>query len=191
MNPPHMSSATSPASATAHARPTVDHPDTAAGTAPTNQWEIGGVNLSDGSAANRSTISGSTTANLTLTGVYVADAGSYTCDAHNAAGDALSPAVTLAVNDPAIATQPANLTVAQGSTTAFSVVANGTPTLTYQWYFNSSVISGATASSYSKTWQLADAGSYYVVINGNGSASSDATGSYTITVSGTQSPKGI
>ncbi len=46
-----------------------------------------------------------------------------------------------------IATQPTNQSVNAGQTAQFSVTATGS-NLTYQWYKNGSVISGATASSY-------------------------------------------
>jgi len=48
---------------------------------------------------------------------------------------------------PSIVSQPVNQTVAQGGTATFSVTANGTAPLTYQWRFGDTPISGATGSS--------------------------------------------
>jgi len=73
-----------------------------------------------------------------------------------------------------IVTQPADQTVVQGQPTTFSVVAGGTPPLTYQWLFNYTDISSATNSSYSvPSAQPADAGYYSVIVsNANGSVTS-------------------
>jgi hypothetical protein len=49
---------------------------------------------------------------------------------------------------PSIAAQPASQTVTEGQTASFSVAATGTAPLSYQWGRNGTVISGATASSY-------------------------------------------
>jgi hypothetical protein len=49
---------------------------------------------------------------------------------------------------PAIATQPASRSVNVGQTAAFSVVASGAATLTYQWQKNGVNIAGATGASY-------------------------------------------
>lgn len=48
---------------------------------------------------------------------------------------------------PSITTQPANTTVLAGQTATFSVVANGTAPLTYQWQKNGANISGGNSSS--------------------------------------------
>src|ERR1700748_204611 len=48
---------------------------------------------------------------------------------------------------PTIATAPAAQTVAAGGSAQFSVVANGSPLLTYQWQKNNANIAGATAAT--------------------------------------------
>jgi hypothetical protein len=69
-----------------------------------------------------------------------------------------------AANDPWIAQQPSSLTVAAGQNATFATVAVGT---SYQWQFNSSNISGATASSYTVTnAQSGNAGTYTCVVTG-------------------------
>ncbi len=56
--------------------------------------------------------------------------------------------LTTALDPPVIVTQPHDATVPVGGTTNFTVVATGSPPLTYQWVFNgTNVIAGATAST--------------------------------------------
>ncbi len=85
----------------------------------------------------------------------------------NIAGTATSADAVLTVNvAPAITTQPQDQNVNQSSNATFSVVATGTPAPTYQWRFNSTDISGATDSTYTRSnAQPADAGSYSVVVS--------------------------
>jgi hypothetical protein len=84
---------------------------------------------------------------------------------------------------PTITSHPVNQTVTVGQTTAFSVAASGTATLTYQWQKNSANITGATASTYTTpATVIGDNGNTYrcVVTNGFGTATSTAA---TLTVS--------
>jgi sugar lactone lactonase YvrE len=76
---------------------------------------------------------------------------------------------------PAIQTQPQSQTVSAGSSVQFSVTASGRPAVTYQWYFGSTAISGATSSSYSMSnAQSVNAGNYTVAVsNAMGSATSN------------------
>jgi hypothetical protein len=75
---------------------------------------------------------------------------------------------------PFIAAQPAGETVPVGADASFSVAANGNPSLTYQWSFNSSNILGAVNSTLTITnVQMTNAGSYSVFIsNSAGSTNS-------------------
>ena len=64
-----------------------------------------------------------------------------------------------------IVVQPQNQTANQGQNAAFSVTATGSAPLSYQWRFNSTSLSGATASTYTVTnAQPTNAGSYSVVV---------------------------
>jgi hypothetical protein len=74
----------------------------------------------------------------------------YRCKISDAEGDSVtSNAATLyVVEAPEIDTQPTGQTVKEGYTATFSVVATGTPPLTYQWQKNGANIVGASSSSY-------------------------------------------
>jgi sugar lactone lactonase YvrE len=75
---------------------------------------------------------------------------------------------------PAIVAQPQGQTANPGSSVTFTVTAVGLAPLAYQWRFNLTAISGATASSYTRAnVQQADGGNYSVVVtNVLGSAAS-------------------
>lgn len=83
---------------------------------------------------------------------------------------------------PSISTSPQNLTVAVGSNATFTVTAAGTSPLSYQWRFNAVNITGATASSYTRTnAQLADAGNYTVVVTNVAGSITSAVAVLTVT----------
>lgn len=75
---------------------------------------------------------------------------------------------------PTIYTQPGNLTVVLGEPAAFSVVAKGAGTFTYQWHKDGGLIAGATNNPYSlDAAKLSDDGNYQVVVASSfGSATS-------------------
>ena len=75
---------------------------------------------------------------------------------------------------PVITADPADLTVGQSQNAQFSVTAVGTPPLSYQWYFGSGEIPGATGSSYTReNAQAIHEGAYSVIVtNAGGSATS-------------------
>ncbi len=121
----------------------------------TYQWRFNGGALD--SATNSA---------YTRTNVQPPDAGSYSVVVTNSFGSITSSVATLQVGTaPAITGQPQSLSVTNGTTAGFSVTATGTLPLAYQWRLNSADISGATASSYSRTnAQATDAGSYSVLV---------------------------
>src|SRR5204863_354190 len=101
---------------------------------------------------NGSAVSGGTNATLALSNVQTNQAGNYIVVVGNSAGSVTSAVATLTVYvPPTIATQPQSLTLTQGQTATFSVVADGTPALTYQWYFNGAKLTGSTSTSLSIT----------------------------------------
>ncbi|HXU78777.1 MAG TPA: immunoglobulin domain-containing protein, partial [Methylomirabilota bacterium] len=91
--------------------------------------------------------------------------------------------------DPAVVQNPTNRTVPAGNNATFSVVARGTPTLTYQWYKDGSTplsdggnISGATTASLTvHTISAADVGIYSAfVTNGVGAFAQSAGASLSL-----------
>jgi hypothetical protein len=67
---------------------------------------------------------------------------------------------------PAITTSPSNVTLCAGGSATFAVTATGTG-ITYQWRKNTTIIPGATGTSYSiPSAQSSDAGTYDVVVSG-------------------------
>jgi uncharacterized protein len=67
---------------------------------------------------------------------------------------------------PTVTNQPASQTASQGDNITFTVGADGTAALTYQWRFNLTNISSATNSSYTRSdVQPAHVGSYSVVVS--------------------------
>ena len=123
------------------------------------------------------------------TGVFngtptAAGASAVTLTATNATGTSAAVTLTITVTAapvaPAITTQPQSQAVAVGATVSFTVVATGTPPLTYQWTRNNStladgspaslaVISGAQSATLTLTGvQAGDVGNYAVVVGGSG-----------------------
>ena len=94
---------------------------------------------------------------------------------------------------PTISAQPANQTVTVGQTATFSVVANGTAPLSYQWQKGGANISGATSASYTTpATTTADNGSSFDVVVSN-SAGTVTSSSASLTVnssSGSAPPSG-
>ncbi len=90
-----------------------------------------------------------------------------TTAAYNDAGPLIDDITVVAILDqvPSITSHPADQVVNVGGAATFSVSATGTQPLSYQWRFNGNSINGATSSSLVLTnVQLADAGTYSVVV---------------------------
>ena len=175
--PPVISS--QPASQTVKAGQTATFSVTASGTGTlAYQWK-----------KNGSAIGGATAASYTTPATAASDNGaSFTVTVTGNSGNVTSNAATLTVNGPpAITGQPANKTVTVGQTATFSVTANGTGTLTYQWNKGGAAISGATASTYTTPATTnADNGSQFTVTvsNNAGNVTSNAA-TLTVTAAAT------
>ncbi len=117
-------------------------------------------------------LAGATSDTLTLTNVQPTNAGFYSVVVSNFVNSATSANALLSVNTnpvaPSFTSQPASQIVLTGGTVSFSAAAVGTPTILYQWYKNSSPISGATSPTLTLTnVQTTDAGSYTLGASNN------------------------
>ncbi len=135
---------------------------------PTYQWK------KDGTA-----ISGATSATLTLSAVQTSAAGTYTVVATNSVSAVTSTGAVLTVTAsnvaPAMTTQPLSQSVTAGATVAFTAAASGTPTPTFQWKKDGTVISGATSATLTlSAVQTSAAGTYTVVATNSVSAATSA-----------------
>ena len=97
-------------------------------------------------------------------------------------GTGVQTQVPAAAVSPSITTQPVGRTVTAGQTAAFSVAVTGTAPFSYQWYKNTTPISGATSSSYTTpATTTSDNGAVFKAIVTN-SAGSVTSASATLTV---------
>ncbi len=117
---------------------------------------------------------------LSFNPAQTGDAGSYTITISNGAGSVTSPPAILTVTAPATAPSiqvaPTGQTVLAGASVTFSVAANGTAPLLYQWLKDGLALAGATASTLVlNVVQATDAGRYAVTVsNAGGSVTSAA-----------------
>ena len=119
-------------------------------------------------------IPGATSSSYSVPNSTTADAGthSYTVTASNSVSTATSDpaAVTINIVNPTFTTQPpAALTINSGERMLINAAYAGSGPLSYQWYKNSTLIPGATGSSYTiAAASGTDAGSYHVVVTNAG-----------------------
>ena len=148
----------------------------ATGTAPLSyQWKKDGV-----SVVESGSVSGTTTAALTLTKAQAANAGNYFVVVSNSVGSATSDGAALTVLPlvPVITGQPMSLVVVRtngpAATAIFSVTASGAGTLVYQWRFNGVNLAGRTGPTLTlPDLRRTNGGSYSVLVaNANGSVTS-------------------
>jgi sugar lactone lactonase YvrE len=154
---------------------------TAAGLPPlTCQWLFYGTNLE-----------GATAFTYTCLNAQPANAGPYSVIVSNTLGTATSSNAWLTIIlPPTITSPPQSLTIDQGTDASFSVAASGTAPFTYQWLFNGAMIASATASGCTRTnAQLADAGSYSVIVSNSAGSATSAPG--ILTVHPVPTPPGI
>jgi hypothetical protein len=118
-------------------------------------------------------ISSATGSSYTVPSAHQTNVGNYQVVITNAFGSITSAPAALNLL-PGILVQPTNIAAAAGSTVIFSVTAEGSTPLSYQWQMNGGVIVGATASTYViGNVSTAAAGAYSVAItNAFGSVTS-------------------
>jgi hypothetical protein len=169
----------------ANAGTTVTIPGLIVGNTPiTYQWYKGTTLLSNGAS-----VSGSTTATLTLSNVTQTDADNYSVVAANSYGTTTAQVGTLTVTDPAINTQPSSKTAPPGTLVTFHVDAGGVAPLTYTWskdgnnLTDGGNISGATSATLSiSSVSFADQGNYIVtVMNGANATLQSSPATLTVT----------
>jgi hypothetical protein len=142
------------------------------------QWYFNGTNLWD-----------ATNATLTLDDASAAYAGAFYVTIADAFGSATSTVATLTITSnlsptnkpPGIVTQPGDQTVAAGGTATFTVIAGGTPPLSYQWYFKGTNLWYATNTTLIlNDVTPAQAGPYYVTIANAYGSTNSATATLTV-----------
>lgn len=128
----------------------------------TYQWSLDG-----------NEIAAATNATLTLTDVQLSEAGDYTVSVNDEGGGTNSVVATLTVvTPPTITEQPQSLTVGSFGATSFSVAANGTGPLSFQWQKNGTnlvddgnVVGSTTTNLTIGSVTIADDGDYEVVVS--------------------------
>src|SRR5205823_3617714 len=121
-------------------------------------------------------------ATLLVTNVDVFDQGSYAVVVANDFGSVTSKVAALVVNRvPRITADVFNQTVNAGFPATFSVLASGSPTLAYQWYFNTTRITGATKAILTQAKAVqAMAGNYYVIVSNTFGMATSAVATLTV-----------
>ena len=129
---------TAPASQTVPAGATVPFTVAVTGDGPfAYQWYFNATN----------TLFGATSNTLTLANAQLANTGDYTVRITTDVGALTSPPARLTIlQAPAITQQPASVTAILGNNATFTVTAQGTAPLSYQWRRNGTPIPGATNS---------------------------------------------
>lgn len=132
----------------------------------TVQWQLNGTNL-----INDGRISGTTTTNLFISAATVADSGTYTLIASNAAGMSNVSGV-LTVVAGTITKQPTNATILAGGTNIFTVGVNSVLPFSCQWQHDGITLSddgrfsGTSTTNLTLTGaSLSDTGSYSMILS--------------------------
>ena len=135
------------------------------------QWYFNGV-----------AIGGAITNSYSIGSAAVANGGNYYVIVTGSGGSTQSGTAVLTVTgSPAITSQPTSQTVTAGNSVSFTVVATGTNPLSYQWYYNSSPISGAVSATYAINPVTAgNAGNYYVTVTNTAGSATSNTVSLTV-----------
>jgi uncharacterized delta-60 repeat protein len=130
------------------------------------RWYKGGIPLTDNGG-----VWGSATSALTLSNLAFGDAVGYSVVVSNVYGSVTSSVANLTLTSMMIVTQPSSRTNNAGTTAAFTVMANSSAPLSYQWYKGGVPLGdgGNVVGSSSSTLNVsnvlgADGGSYFVIL---------------------------
>jgi hypothetical protein len=145
----------------------------ASGTGLSYQWFKSGTLLSGASGSS-----------LALTSISSASAGNYSAIVANSAGSVNSAgAILTVITPPVITVQPVSVTSWIGATATFSVTANGTGPLRYQWFKSGSALAGATSATFSlASISSSDAGGYSVAVSNDAGTVMSSTATLTLTM---------
>lgn len=146
------------------------------GVALTYVWKRGTSTLSSGPTASGGTITGATSATITITKLGTTETGNYTCTVSmGALSLTTTPAAVGIAATPLISAHPENRYVKSSTSVSFSVVVSNPTSVTYQWKKNGANINGATASAYAiNSTSISDGGEYHCTVsNPAGSANSN------------------
>jgi hypothetical protein len=149
------------------------------------QWQIGGINLTNGGQINGATASQLTIGNLQLT-----NSGTYTVIITNTAGSVTSSNAVLTVTNipPVITLQPTNQSAIVGSTVTFAISATGTGPLSYQWQMDGTNLAdgGQFVGSISNVFTISNlqptnSGTYTVIVTNIAGSATSSNAVLTIT----------
>lgn len=129
--------------------------------------QAGGDNLTYQWLFNGNAIPDATNANYVIPETTTNNIGSYSVGVTNSYGGVVSVLVPLTlVYTPVVLSPPLGQTISPGQPVQFSITARGGQPLSYQWLFNSNVISGATGTTYSiAAVSTNDSGAYQVLVS--------------------------
>lgn len=136
-------------------------------------------------SASGAAVTGQTNATLTISNSALGNSGTYYLAASNALGGEISSNVVVQVSaiPVGISQQPTNETVYANYPATFTVVASGTPPISYQWYRDGAAIPGATTNSYSFIASMTNNGdTYYCMLSNNINSVAQTVNSSTATL---------
>lgn len=131
-------------------------------------------------------IPGATSSIYNIASTIVDDTGNYSVVVTNTAGSITSSIVNLTVTAvavaPSITNQPVSQSASWGQNVTFSVGADGTAPLSYQWRFYGTNLTGATSAFYTRSSVFTnDAGPYTVVVTNVAGAITSSPAILTVT----------